>query len=173
MAKPLSLLALLLSARSEPKAPHEPPTNGSTEITSSRQMSLHGSVSIDSSNAAAAANDQNWANKNAAVQRARTSLLVEFTVSKILAQIGTKKIVSLTAQPGANTAKTLHKGGHSLAERPMKDTANKCIQIKSPPKKGRAFKNLPEVGLEPTHSCLRLILSQLRLPFRHSGLWVG
>ncbi len=136
MAKPLSLLALLLSARSEPKAPHEPPTNGSTEITSSRQMSLHGSVSIDSSNAAAAANDQNWANKNAAVQRARTSLLVEFTVSKILAQIGTKKIVSLTAQPGANTAKTLHKSSHRLAERPMKDPANKRIQIKSPPKKG-------------------------------------
>ncbi len=28
---------------------------------------------------------------------------------------------------------------------------------------------MPEVGLEPTHPCGRLILSQLRLPFRHSG----
>ena len=28
---------------------------------------------------------------------------------------------------------------------------------------------VPEVGFEPTRSCLRQILSLLRLPFRHSG----
>lgn len=34
-------------------------------------------------------------------------------------------------------------------------------------------KNLPKVGVEPTHPCGRLILSQLRLPFRHFGAKVG
>lgn len=30
---------------------------------------------------------------------------------------------------------------------------------------------VPEVGLEPTRYCYRQILSLLRLPFRHSGIY--
>lgn len=106
-----AIVRLLLSERPEPQ---EPPTKGSTEITSSRQMSLHGSVSIDSSSVAAAANDQNWASRNAAVQNIRISRLDEFNiylnlcVSLSLNNDNTKKILSRSAQPRPNAAKTLH-----------------------------------------------------------------
>ncbi len=35
----------------------------------------------------------------------------------------------------------------------------------------RSFRLVPEVGLEPTRCCHRQILSLVRLPFRHSGLF--
>ena len=32
------------------------------------------------------------------------------------------------------------------------------------------IRHMPEVGFEPTHTCVWRILSPLRLPFRHSGV---
>lgn len=167
-----AIVRLVLSERPEPQ---EPPTKGSTEITSSRQMSLQGSVSIDSSSVAAAANDQNWASRNAAVQNIRISRLDEFNIylnlCVSLSQIMTLQKNTITqcatlTQCSKDVTLGLQKW---QAKAPWKAN-QKTNKIKSPPKEGRAFKNLPEVGLEPTHSCLRLILSQLRLPFRHSGI---
>ena len=34
------------------------------------------------------------------------------------------------------------------------------------------IKVVPEVGLEPTRYCYRQILSLMRLPFRHSGIFI-
>ena len=47
-----------------------------------------------------------------------------------------------------------------------------AIKSKKPPRLAgsKSYKGMvPETGLEPVWSCLRGILSPLRLPFRHSG----